>query len=133
MAMKFAKPQLMLWNGNRITDHNRSPLGISVERIEKSSRMANGTMRKYVIADKRTFDISWDDVPSRAIYTVDGFWGVEDIEDFYNVTPGSFTLTLNYGQGIPETYLVVISDFSKELKKRGRYDMYSASVTLEEV
>lgn len=37
MAMTFAKPRLMRWSNNAVTDHNRGELSIDVERIEKSN------------------------------------------------------------------------------------------------
>ena len=36
----------------KITDHNRSPLGVNMEEISNTQRTANGTMRKSVIAKK---------------------------------------------------------------------------------
>lgn len=131
--MIFAKPQLLLWAGNKVTDHNRSELSIDVERIENSKRMANGTMRKYVIADKRKFACSWDMLPARAANTVDNFWGALDMEDFYNATTGAFTLVLNYGSQPAEQYQVVFTNFSATLMKRGLYDFYEVSVELTEV
>lgn len=141
----FLKPALMLWDNNAISDHNRSPVAIDVERIETSNRMANGTLRKYVIADKRTFDVSWDDLPHAAEYTVDGFWGKNEIEAFYNGDlidpqgtarwpgPNPFTLTLNEGDGTVKTYTVMFSSFSAEISRRGLYDFWNVSVSLEEV
>lgn len=133
MAMTFAKPQLMSWAGNRISDHNRSELSIAVERIENSKRMANGTMRKYIIADKRTFSTDWSMLPASWRNTVDGFWGAEDIETFYDSNPGVFDLVLNYTDREPERFKVVMSSFSKSLVKRGLYDFFEVSVELEEV
>jgi hypothetical protein len=51
-----------------ITDHNRSSAQISYETIENSARMANGTMRKYVTANKKNIGFSWTDVPAAAGY-----------------------------------------------------------------
>lgn len=133
MAMTFAKPQLILLSGNKITDHNRSELAISVERIETATRMANGTMRKYWVADKRKFVTDWTQVPGSYRNTVDGFWGANDIEKFYNEHVGALELQLNYGEGKPELYTVVLSSFSKNLVKRGLFDMYDCSIELEEV
>jgi len=130
--MTFAKPRLMRWNDNAITDHNRSDLDVSVERIETSQRMANGTMRKYVIADKRTFSVSWDDLPHAAEYAVDGFWAGREIEAFYN-TADAFTLEITEGDGTVNTYTVVFTDFSKSIKKRGTYDTWSLDIEMEEI
>jgi hypothetical protein len=51
-------PALMVWY--KLTDHNRGEIDISPELIESSSRMANGSMRKYVVAQKNTISASWD-------------------------------------------------------------------------
>lgn len=48
-----------------LSDHNRSAIDISTERIEQRQRMANGTMRSYHIADKLKISTSWDMLPSR--------------------------------------------------------------------
>lgn len=133
VVIAFEKPQLMEWNGNKITDHNRSELSISVERIESPKRMANGMMRKYVIADKRTFSVSWDDLPHEAAWTIDGFWGGREIEKFYNTNAGAFTLKITNGDGVVENFSVVFSDFSKRINKRGAYDFWNVDVSMEEV
>lgn len=49
-----------------ITDHNRGPVSFSYENIEKVQRMANGFMRKYVVAQKRLISTDWSMVPSVA-------------------------------------------------------------------
>lgn len=138
MAMLFKKPQLMSFGANKITDHNRADLGIATERIEKKQRMANGRMRKYVIADKHTFTTSWDMIPGPAIATVDGFWGANEMESFFETTVGEFVLTLTFTKPdltgtYTETYTVMFDSFEKTLLKRGKYDFYNVSVTLEEV
>jgi|SRR5882757_5283653 len=133
MSMTFIKPRLMRWNGNAITDHNRAQLTIDVERIEKKQRMSNGTMRKYIIADKRTFSTSWTMLPKLTVQTVDGFWGGEAIEAFYNTVPGNFSLEITDGDGDISEYTVMMGDFSKNIVKRGSTDFWEISVSLEEV
>lgn len=49
-----------------LTDHNRQPISFSYENVEKSKRMANGYLRKYVVAQKRNISVNWDMVPSVA-------------------------------------------------------------------
>ncbi|QNN99143.1 minor tail protein [Streptomyces phage Faust] len=133
MPMTFTRPRLMRWNGNAITDHNRQPLSVDVERIEKKQRMANGILRKYIVADKRTFGASWNMLPKLTAQTVDGFWGADAIEEFYNTVTGSFSLELSDGDSETNTYNVMFSDFSKTISKRGSVDFWEVSVTLEEV
>lgn len=121
-------------NGSRLTDHNRSAIVISPERIENRKRMANGTLRNFVVAQKRKIKTSWDDLPNKDSLTVDGFWGAESMVDFYNITFGEFTLRLSYGDNSFEDILVMFSDFSPTVKKRNGYvDYYSIDITFEEV
>lgn len=123
----------MEWDGNKITDHNRASLGVSTERIEESARMANGTMRKFIIADKRTFSCSWKDLPHDADYTVDGFWGKREIQNWYATKPGSFNLALHYGDGTTDNVTVMITKCDGSLSKRGKYDFWDLDVELVEV
>jgi hypothetical protein len=61
---------------HKLSDHNRSPISTSYEIIEQSQRMANGTMRKYVISNKLKVSTDWKDLPSLdsnvVDYTADG-------------------------------------------------------------
>lgn len=76
-----------------LTDHNRKPLTIGYEVVEKSSRMADGTMRKYVVARKKTLNTSWSELPSGTgvaasansglTLTVDGNYGGAWMKSFY--------------------------------------------------
>lgn len=133
MAKTFSKPSLMTWNGNKITDHNRSALTVDVNRIEESTRMANGTMRKFIIADKRTFATDWADLPQSAAFTVDGFWGKNEIENWYNTQTGQFELQIFYGDGTHQLYYVMMTKFSAEVSKRGAFDFWKVTVEMEEV
>lgn len=152
--MAWTDNAIMFWYDGavwqKITDHNREPLSISVERIESKQRMADGTMRRYVVAKKKSFSVNWSDLPSRrnptfagktGLNTVDGGWAGEDIENFHNNTDGAFKIRLRGGDddgkaitdGSIEEYTVMISDFSKEITKRGVVDYWDLSITLEEV
>lgn len=131
--LKFPKNAIMMWNGNKITDHNRSELSVDVNRIESTKRMANGRMRKYVVADKHSFSVSWNDLPDARSWTVDGFWGGKDIETFYKANAGEFELKVTNGDGIVNTFTVVFSDFSKKINRRGDYDLWDVSIQMEEV
>lgn len=139
MPMTFAKPRLIRWQNptnsvwTNVTDHNRAEMGISFERIENMQRMINGTMRKYVIADKREFSTSWDMVPGPSNYTVDGFAGADAMEAFYLAQLGAFNMELTYSTTTLQTVSVMFSSFSRTLQKRGKYDFYNVSVSLVEV
>lgn len=132
-ALTFVKPRLMQWNTTSITDHNRSPVSVTIERIERSQRMANGTLRKYVIADKSSFSMSWEDVPRTTANTVDGFLGGEGMKDFWTANQGSFPLKIYYGDGTLKTFTVVFTNFSYTISKRGSYDFWNVSCEMTEV
>jgi hypothetical protein len=67
-----------------LTDHNRGTIDQSFEIIEKTARMANGIMRKYVIDKKSVIAVSWDFVPSKTALTVDGGRSSEWLSAFYD-------------------------------------------------
>jgi hypothetical protein len=135
---------------NKISDHNRDPISVSVERFEKRARMVDATLRRYTVNKKRTFQVNWNDLPSKrnAVYggktgltTVDGGWAGEDIETFHNTVDGMFTMKLRKGideakaisDGTIEVVNVMITDFNKDINTRGIIDFWSLGITLEEV
>lgn len=67
-----------------LTDHNRQPITVTPSIIEHAQRMANGRMKKYVIASKRTISTSWSNLPSKTSSTVDGFYSSAWLTEFYN-------------------------------------------------
>lgn len=126
----------------RVTDHGRTSLNVTVERFENKQRMADGTLRKYVVAKKHTFSTSWENLPDKAGPWLangrEGNWmeSVHDSED------GMFHMRLRSGTDQDITYTglngkvlkVMFNDFGKNIVKRGRsYDLWSLDVTLEEV
>jgi hypothetical protein len=67
----------------KLSEHNRQPISIQTNRIEKQQRMSNGTLRKFFIADKKSISISWNMLPSFSTFTADGGYGAMDIKSFY--------------------------------------------------
>jgi hypothetical protein len=117
-----------------ISDHNRSELSIDKDRIENRKRMADGTMRTFVVAQKRNFKASWKNIPRDDIQTADGFWGAQSMKDFYDTTLGSFELILTDGNNDVETVLVMFDSFGYKLNKRSVYtDLYDIDMSLAEV
>lgn len=72
----------------KLTDHNRQPISYAPELIESSSRMANGKMRKYVIAKKEKISTDWKYVPTKTSECVDGNNGPAWLESFYKANVG---------------------------------------------
>src|SRR6478736_2542708 len=116
-AMILPRGSLLRFDGNDITEHNRAAVKVDIERIEMSDRMANGTMRKYVVADKRKWSTSWEMCPTDTTKTVDGKWGGEAMLAFYSATPGVFVLTVKTNTGT-ETFNAIITEFSWSVSKR---------------
>lgn len=132
---QYARPQAIVWLENAtplsssamiitgteytnfliLSDHNRSELSFTAQRIENRKRMINGGMRSYHIADKLNISWSWDFLPSRSFskdpqfnssgsamaidyvdYTADGGAGGREILKWYQDHPGAFYMLLAY-------------------------------------
>jgi hypothetical protein len=127
---------------NKVTEHNRSALELSTERIEKVVRTSNGTLRKNHIADKKKFQLSWEMLPSYRTLTVDGGWGAEDLRSFYFGDEGkqSFNIRINLAKAGTdqsssgyESYTVIISSCNFTVVKRGLQPHWNVSLSLDEV
>ena len=124
----------LIFNGNKVTDHNRQPLQISSTRIETRKRMANGTIRTFVVALKAQYKVSWKNIPRQDNRTVDGFWGAESLENFYNSTTNEFTLVLTNGDHTTESHIVLFNNFTSTISTRGSFtDLYDIDLTLDEI
>jgi hypothetical protein len=132
----------------RVTEQNRAPLSLNVERIESGQRMSNGTLRKYFIADKLNLSVSWEMVPSFRNETVDGGWGAEDLKAFYESAAGrgAFRIKLNptvFDKDLIEqsdgaladdyTYTVMFTACDFTVVKRGLQPFWSVNISLEQV
>jgi hypothetical protein len=119
---------------NRLSDHNRSAINVTMDRIENRKRMADGTMRTFVVATKRQWKASWEDLPRDNNQTADGFWGAISLIDFYQSTLGSFELVITDGTNATETAVVMFDSFDFKLSKRSLYtDFYDIDLSVVEV
>lgn len=81
----------------KLSEHNRSPINIDVDRFEKTQRMSNGSLRKIWIADKKNISSSWSNIPTYSTLTVDGGMGAGDLRAFYlNKGKGTFKVKISY-------------------------------------
>jgi hypothetical protein len=81
----------------KVSEHNRSSASLEIERIEKTQRMSNGSLRKIWIADKKRFSASWSMLPTYNTMTVDGGMGASEIQSFYlNKGKGAFKVKISY-------------------------------------
>lgn len=137
----LASGNTIVWN--KVSDHNRQPLSVSVERIEQATRMANGTLRKFYVDDKKSFSVSWTMLPGKRAHTADGYWGAEDLITFYQSDEGkaTFRIKLNYSKDgtnqesnyNDEVYTVNCSSFNATLNKRGIYPFWDISMSMDQV
>ena len=146
--MPWTTNPIMEWSDDggttwtKISDHGRSTLQVSFERIENKQRMADGTLRRYTVAKKRTWTLSWENLPDKTtVFLANGQPG-QWMETFHNTHNGSFLMRIRQGSNKDQTftgtngeiYTVMISDFSKEVVKRGmQFDLWNIDLTLEEV
>jgi hypothetical protein len=142
-----------------LTDDNRQPIKITFEVIEKTNRMADGQLRRYVIARKHKLSTSWQMVASKTALTSDlgkaGAW----MQSFYEAnvfTPVLVKLTssqinpvteLVAGQVpdedtyyksakevVADRYTTYITNFDYEVVKRNReYDLVNINIEFTEV
>lgn len=134
-GLTFARPSDPEYGSRKLSDHNRSPIAIGYDKIENKERMANGTLRAFVVATKRNIKVSWDDLPRQDSNTADGFWGAVSMKSFYNSnSDGAFWVTINYGDGTNESIQTMFTDFNIKLSKRSSVtDLYNVDFGLEEV
>jgi len=127
----------------KLTEHNRSPISLDTQRFEQSARMANGSLRKLFIADKKTLSTSWSMVPSYTSMTVDGGWGAEDIKSFYlsSKGQGTFNARIAYNSSRTEEFVASFTSCSFNIIKRNvkanaadtAQLFWDVSIALEEV
>lgn len=122
-----------------VSEHNRQPISITHNRVQKVQRMSNGTLRKFFVAEKREFSLSWNMLPTFSNMTVDGGWGKQDIMSFYEGSKGqqTFKIKIVYGkdQTTPtlnreEIITVSFTSCSFELAKRNVKDWNVATQSL---
>ena len=128
----------------KLSEHNRAPISMDPYRHEQTQRMANGSLRKLYIADKKAISTSWSTLPSYTTMTVDGGYGAEDLRTFYlNRGKGSFKVKISYNgvAGRDEIFTAFFASFSMTMTKRNVKDhgittpqeFWDVSISLEEV
>lgn len=142
---------ILMFNSTiKLSEHNRAPVSLSPNRIEKKQRMGNGAIRKFYIADKESISVSWNKLPSFSTYTIDGGYGAIDLKQFYDGTESkasgaksgrtTFDVTIKYG-GTTKTMEMIFTSLSLEVVNRNvkqasndtAQEFWNVSMTLEEV
>jgi hypothetical protein len=159
LGAQTSDPASMVWYP--LTDHNRQPLKVVFEVVEKTNRMADGTLRRYVIAIKHKISTSWQMLPSKSAETVDKFKAGAWMKSFYDSNvfvpihvklidaqiitdpangaapdedtyyASSFDVSNNK---IPHSYVMYITNFDYEVVKRNvKYDLVNINIEFTEV
>lgn len=124
-----------------LSDHNRSEMQFTNQRIEQRQRTINGRMRSYHIADKLNMSVSWSMLPSRSYngsamydietglspdarsqneYTVDGGAGGAELLDWYESHQGPFWMYLAYDKY--NNFNPTLEDPNAAYKHLGQYN-----------
>lgn len=129
----------------KLSEHNRSPVSIDTERIEKTQRMSGGTLRKVWIADKKTISTTWSMLPTNDAMTVDGGYGAASLRSFYHGDKGknTFKVKISYN-GVSARDEIILMSFTscsftvvkrnvKEKSSDSPQEFWDVSIGLEEV
>lgn len=124
-----------------LSDHSRSPLSVNYEIIENSQRMANGTMRKYVIAKKRNLTCQWSMLPTITSMVADGNANAYKFKSFYDINcHEQLTMSLYSHKNnaadtsYVETFNVFWTNFSYDIVKRYRdFDYWNVTTDFTEI
>jgi hypothetical protein len=144
----------------KLSDHNRQPINISYTLIESTDRMANGTLRKYIVARKFIISAEWKDFPTldsnlvdydssspayagawiKAFYEANAFQPIyvkltfaQDEIPSYNNVPDSQTY-LGSEQSTGQIYNAFMTTFTYEVtKRRLGYDYVNLKIEFTEV
>ncbi len=135
-----------------LTDYNRTPLQITHDDIQESTRTVDGSLRYHHNATKRKFSVSWHDLPGdqKAIETVDDGLAANEMLQVYKNNKGTFYLELynrnsakKDSAGPDLKVLVIFAEQGCEyqITRRGYYissdniytDLWGISLNFEEV
>ena len=126
-----------------LSDHSRSPLSVNYEMVEKSQRMADGTMRKYIVAKKRNFSCDWQLLPTIRGEVADGKADARDMREYYDLycyKPLDMTLYFSRNDeernGLPYSQSISVfwTSFNFEVVKRYKnFDYWNVSAEFTEI
>jgi hypothetical protein len=128
----------------KMSEHNRAPINLDFNRIEKTQRMSNGSLRKIWIADKKEISSSWIALPTYSTLTVDAGMGAVDLRSFYmNKGKGTFKIKISYNavESRDEIITVSFTSCTFSISKRNvksslasvPQEFWDVSLSLEEV
>lgn len=103
--------------GVEFTDDGRTYNETRDERAVEVE-LANGSLKKYVKAEKRIFEISWTHLPQTSAYTSDRKGARNELRPIcYNGSTTTLVVRNVIGGG-SESYVVFVNSYSEEVKLR---------------
>jgi len=131
--MDFAGPALVRLNDTDLTDQGRT---FDEDRDERAveNTTANGTIKKYIIAEKRTWNFGWSMLPQNASDTYDEK-GARDTIKALAMVGNTVTLRVRNSYGEEYIYTVWIESYSEKLVRRdfiSNIFLYDISLSLKE-
>ena len=129
----FAGPALVRFDDTDITDQGRT---FSEGRDERavSNNTANGTIKKYIIAEKRTWSLSWSYIPQLSTDTYDEK-GARDTIKALAMIGDPITLRVRNSYGEEYVYTVWIEDYDEKVVRRDfvtNIFLYDVNLSLKE-
>jgi hypothetical protein len=129
----FAGPALVRLNDTDLTDQGRT---FDEKRDERAVEnvTANGTIKKYIIAEKREWDLAWSMLPQNASDTYDEK-GARDTIKALAMVGNTVTLRVRDSYGEENIYTVWIQDYSEKIVRRdfvSNIFLYDVSISLKE-
>lgn len=126
-----------------LSDHSRSPLSITYDVLSKSERMADGTLKRYVIARKKIIQCQWSMLPTIRSQVADSNADARDMKEFYESNLfKSMTMSLYYnrnhteraGGAYLETVPVYWNNFTFDVVKRYKdFDYWNVTAEFLEI
>lgn len=126
-----------------LSDHSRSPLSVTYDVLSKSERMADGTLKRYVISRKKIIQCQWAMLPTIRGQVVDNNADARDMKEFYESNMfKSMTMSLYYNRNDAErasaAYLETLSvywnNFTFDVVKRYKnFDYWNVTAEFVEI
>ena len=107
---------LIALNGTELTDQGRTFTESNEEKVT-DVELANGGLRRYYKARKKTFSFTWDWCPNSSADTFDGKGGRDAIRAAA-FSGTSMILVVRSDPNTTLSYRVVLSSYSEDLLKR---------------
>jgi hypothetical protein len=108
----------------------------SKQKIVREHVLADGSLKRDLVATKRTWTLSWDYLPSRTSDVLDGGLGTDALEALYDLTGTlSFRFPDDDGSYSTVTVLPSADGFKKkvQLRRASGLHLWNVSLTLREI